>query len=105
MDNELRALLIVCGSAIKKQLEQKPLGGVRTEYGKISYETALEGISKLQDYFGIKGCFSIGICLTCDNFTTKGNTSIYDCFGRCSLKPNTVHVYESCNQHHEIRRN
>ena len=105
MDNELQALLISLKMFATREYAKNPKGGVKTKVGSLSFESIANGVAKLESYFGVRGCFSIGICLTCDKFNTKGHTSLHACFGTCPLTLSTIHAYDSCNQHHATRSN
>lgn len=65
---------------------------------KVKYETALQTLDRFYSYMGIKGTFSFGICLTCDNF--DGACSATDCFGKCKFSASDLkHIYDSCEKH------
>lgn len=98
--HELEAALLVIDKLLKKKLDEHPNGGMTLAKSKpneyrISYAEVARTLKILDDYLGIKGVFSLGICKTCQKFNPAGHTPEY--FGTCGDK--TVHCYDTCLQH------
>lgn len=100
--SELEVLLVACDRILRKQIKEGKKGIVlakgKDNEIKLSYKDLQKTIIKLRDYFGYKGAISIGICATCDSFSTKGHNN--KCFGNCTCNSNkTVHEFDTCDKH------
>lgn len=98
--SELEAMFIALEKLLDKQIESGEGKGIIIAKGKpnevrVKYTDVKKTLKKMNDYFGIKGAMSFGICKTCTSFDNRGSSVGY--FGNCRGK--TVHEYETCSQH------
>lgn len=99
--NELEIMFTGLNKLLDKQIEENPKSGIIMAKGKVNetrmrYKEVKQVLHKMQDYFEIKGCMSLGICKTCTNFNSKASSVGY--FGLCRNK-DTKHEYDTCGQH------
>jgi hypothetical protein len=97
--NELEAFLIVCEKLLEDKVKAGEKGIIiakgKPNQIKISYKRALKILGSLRALFGLRGCFSFGICKTCTQFDSS-QSGTKD-FGNCQGK--RVHKYDSCSNH------
>lgn len=94
MRNSLEIYTHLVKKLLARELKNKPNGGlIVDEDSKMSYKQALQYTTMLNDYFGYKGCYSIGICKYCRSWNNRGHTN--KCFGSCGSK--VVHSYDTCS--------
>lgn len=99
--NELEAMLLTMRKLVKDKLKDNPKAGLilcKGEPGetRIRYRELLGVIDSLETRFGLEGCFSFGICKTCDRYSPGLIGSEHS--GQCPLK-GAVHEYSSCDKH------
>lgn len=99
--NELEVMFSGLEKLLDKRIEENPKSGYIMAKGKpnevrMRYTEMKHVLSKMRDYFEIKGCMSLGICKTCTNFNSKHSSVGY--FGLCRGK-DTKHEYDTCSQH------
>lgn len=101
--SELEAMFIVLSKLIDKQIESGDGKGIIIAKGKpnevrAKYADVKCILKKMEDYFGIKGAMSYGICKTCTNFDNSSSSVGF--FGYCKKnKGKHVHEYDNCLQH------
>lgn len=100
--SDLEALLIVMGKLMDDKIEEKPNAGITLAKGKpnerkIRYSEARKLLTQLSDYFGAKGCLSLGICDTCTSFNQSANAN--KAFGICRKTGAHCHRWDSCYNH------
>lgn len=98
--SELESFFLVIDKLLDKKLEENLKSGIVLNKGeqnelRVRYRNTQKTLKELSSYFGLKGCFSFGICGTCDSFNNSG----YSCghLGKCNGKE--VHIYDTCNEH------
>ena len=103
--NEVELSLMALSVIIEKRIEAGKKG-VRllsnkitpTEEYKISYKKLRKMIYALNDYFSYKGCFSFGICATCENFRNSGTSN--GTFGYCrNTQEKFRHAFDTCEEY------
>lgn len=100
--SDLEALLITMNKLLDDKLEHKPKAGITLAKGKrnerkFRYSEAKEVLRQMESYFGIKGCISLGICDTCNQFDQRAHGN--KAFGNCKRNGNTCHRWDSCPNH------
>lgn len=100
--SDLEAVLLLMDKMVQSKLNEKPKAGVTLCKGakserRLKYAEAKELVDSLLTYFGMKGCFSFGICGTCTAFDTRSHGN--EDFGTCKVSRNTVHRFETCSEH------
>lgn len=100
--SDLEALLIVMGKLMDDKIEEKPNAGITLAKGKpnerkIRYTEARKLLAQVEDYFGSKGCISLGVCDTCTSFNRSANAN--KAFGICRRSGAHCHRWDSCPNH------
>lgn len=101
--SDLEALLILINKLIDDKIYQKPKAGIILAKGKpnerrFRFTEAKKTMSKMEGYFGFKGCISIGVCETCTCFDQGGSST--KVFGVCTKKAReTRHCWDTCPEH------
>ena len=98
--SDLEKFFLVVDRMISSKIEENPKSGIVLNKGtdkelKVRYSTLKEVLECLHDSFAVRGCFSFGICETCDKFDNRGSTTKR--FGKCNGK--SVHCYDTCEHH------
>ena len=95
--SELELFFLAVQNLIEEK-ESKGKKGKKFKNGqKISYKKVQAILYELKSYFGLKGCFSFGICGTCNRF--ENSISSNGMYGEC--KGQEKHAFDSCNEHGE----
>lgn len=102
--SDLEALLILMNKLLEDKLEQKPKAGITLAKGqpnerRLRYTEARSILRQLEAYFGVKGCFSMGVCQTCFSLNSVGHGN--PAFGTCQKSGKDCHIWDSCPQHSE----
>lgn len=97
--NDLEATLICFQKLIDGKVKEGKKGivlfkGTASEY-KMSYSKLQSLLFELYKVFGLKGAFSFGICMDCENFLNSCSTD--GCYGIC--KGVTKTAFDSCNEY------
>lgn len=100
--SDLEALLIMMGKLLDDKIAEKPKAGITLAKGKknerrLRYTEARVILRQMQDYFGIKGCMSLGVCDTCTSFDQRGHGN--KAFGTCRKNGSLCHRWDSCPNH------
>lgn len=100
--NDIEAFLILAKKLIDDKLEQKSKSGIILAKGKpnerrFKFSEARKIAETMDTYFGLKGCFSIGICDTCTFFTRDCHSN--KDFGTCTKNRCTYHCWDNCSNH------
>lgn len=93
--SDLEMFFLVTQDFIQKQLKNGKKGKKLTPEDKITYEQMQGILFALHSEFGLKGCFSFGVCETCSNFDNSMYSSEFS--GKCKGKD--VHCFDSCSEH------
>lgn len=102
--SDLEALMILMDKLIYDKIEQKPKAGIILAKGKPNerryrFTEAKKTLQVLRDYFGMKGCFSLGVCDTCKSFSRDSHASLSGAFGTCAKNRCTYHCWDTCSNH------
>lgn len=100
--SDLEALLIMMDKLLADKLEQKPKAGITLAKGKpserrVKYTQARKFLRTLEDYFGSRGCLSMGVCQTCTQLDQRANGN--KAFGTCKRTGKPCHVWDTCPEH------
>lgn len=97
--NELETALLVFQKLIDKQVESGKKGmvlfkGTESEC-RITYSEVQGILFELHSFFGLKGCFSFGICGNCENFGNSCTST--GTLGYCGGQEK--HCFDTCSSH------
>lgn len=100
--SDLEALFIVLKKCVNDKVTAGSPSGMVLARGqknerKIKYTEAQKLLAELESYFGVRGCFSLGICDTCSFFNQAGHGN--KAFGTCQRSDRMVHRIDSCVNH------
>ncbi len=100
--SDLEATFMILYEMLDKRMEENPKAGMKLESNdneiKMRYKDVKKTLKQIEKSFAYKGCFSFGICKTCDNFDSKmfsGKKS----FGYCG--DTMKHAFDTCSKHSE----
>lgn len=109
MINDLQMMMICCEKLLNKAIEENPKAGVITQKGtpeetKMKYTAALKTLKRLNAYFGLRGTTTLGMCISCRNWDTRGFTPTS--LGKCKIRatkrdyhPDIYHAFDTCDKH------
>lgn len=92
--SSLELLFLVNQKLIQEKIKNGKKG-IKFGSERISYEDCMKELYKLHSVLGLKGCFSFGICETCNNF--QGFSE--EISGKCRRYNKTVYFLDSCEEH------
>lgn len=96
--NDIELTLMALSSIIEKRIEAGKKGVKLGGENKASYKKLRKMLYALNDYFSYKGCFSFGICATCENFKNSGTSN--GTFGYCKNNPDRFrHAFDTCEEY------
>ena len=99
--SDYEAFFILVEKLIKEKTEQGAKGIViakgQPNEKKFTYTHAALVLRTLENAAAIQGCFSMGVCYTCQKFDTR---SYSECsMGICSLDRKEHFCYDTCDKH------
>lgn len=97
--NDLEATLLCFQKMIESKVKEGKKGIVLfkdtdSEY-RMSYKKLQAMLWELDKIFAMRGAFSFGICMDCDNFQNSCSTD--GCYGYCKGSEKTA--FDSCNEY------
>ena len=95
---DLELFFLVVQELIQEQVENGSKGKKLSPENKMSYKKAQGVLFNLHSYFGLKGCFTLGTCSTCEKF--QNGAYSHGLIGQCKGKER--YWCESCDEHSSI---